>query len=73
LPLVISYWRRLWDAPQLATVDLATAGGAIFGEAVAEMADALRDYAHDWQDHLLNAANHQENGACRNKSWAIIQ
>ena len=47
--------------PQFATVDLAAADGVIFGEAVAEMADALRDCAHDWQDHRLNAANHQEN------------
>jgi hypothetical protein len=37
------------------------AGGATFDEAVTEMADARRDYAHDWQDHLLNAANHREN------------
>jgi hypothetical protein len=38
----------------------AAAGGATFDEAVTEMADALRDYAHDWQGHLRNAASHRE-------------
>jgi hypothetical protein len=26
----------------------------------------LRDYAHDWQDHLLNAPNHRGN-------WGLVQ
>ena len=39
----------------------AAVGAAAFDEAVAEMADVLRDYAHDWHDHLLNAANRREN------------
>jgi hypothetical protein len=30
-------------------------------EAVAHMAEVLPDYAHDWHDQLLNAANHREN------------
>jgi hypothetical protein len=31
-----------------------------------EPAFRLREYAHDWQDHLLNAANHREN-------WGLVQ
>ncbi|MFV2194892.1 type II toxin-antitoxin system HicB family antitoxin [Nocardiopsis sp. LOL_012] len=42
------------------------ADGASFDEALAEMVDALREYAEDWQDHLLNAPNHQEN-------WGMVQ
>lgn len=42
------------------------ADGATFEEAVAEMIDAMREYAEDWQDHLLNAANHREN-------WGLVQ
>jgi hypothetical protein len=30
------------------------------------MVDALREYAEDWQDHLLNAPNHRDN-------WALVQ
>jgi hypothetical protein len=30
------------------------------------MAGALREYAEDWQDHLLHAANHREN-------WGLVQ
>lgn len=42
------------------------ADGATFEEAVNDMIDALREYAHDWQDHLLNAANHRDN-------WGLVQ
>ncbi|MDQ2875580.1 MAG: prevent-host-death protein [Actinomycetota bacterium] len=42
------------------------ADGAIFDEAIGDMVDALREYAHDWQDHLLNAPNHREN-------WGLVQ
>jgi len=42
------------------------ADGATFDEAVEEMVDALREYAEDWQDHLLNAPNHRDN-------WALVQ
>lgn len=44
----------------------AAADGATFDEAVTEMAGALREYAQDWQDHLLNAANHRDN-------WGLVQ
>ncbi|NVI88799.1 prevent-host-death protein [Actinomadura sp. BRA 177] len=40
--------------------------GASFDEAVTEMVDALREYAEDWQDHLLDAPNHREN-------WGLVQ
>ena len=26
------------------------------------MVDALREYAEDWQDHLLGAPDHRDNG-----------
>ena len=42
------------------------ADGATFDEAITEMVDALREYAEDWQDHLLLAPNHREN-------WALVQ
>ncbi|GLY86343.1 prevent-host-death protein [Actinoallomurus iriomotensis] len=42
------------------------ADGATFDEAVDEMIDALREYAEDWQDHLLDAPNHREN-------WGLVQ
>jgi predicted RNase H-like HicB family nuclease len=42
------------------------ADGATFDEAVTEMIDALREYAEDWQDHLLDAPNHRE-------SWGLVQ
>src|SRR5262249_30538502 len=34
------------------------ADAAIFDDAIGEMIEALREYAQDWQDHLLNAPNH---------------
>jgi predicted RNase H-like HicB family nuclease len=42
------------------------AGGESFEQAVAEMVGALREYATDWQDHLLAAPNHAEN-------WGLVQ
>lgn len=42
------------------------ADGASFDEAVGEMIEALREYAQDWQDHLLTAPNHREN-------WGLVQ
>lgn len=42
------------------------ADGETFDEAVTEMVEALREYADDWQDRLLNAPNHREN-------WGLVQ
>ena len=42
------------------------ADGATFDEAISEMVDALREYAQDWQDRLLNAPNHRDN-------WGLVQ
>jgi predicted RNase H-like HicB family nuclease len=42
------------------------ADGATFDEAITEMVDALREYADDWQERLLNAANHRDN-------WGLVQ
>ena len=42
------------------------ADGATCDEAITEMVDALREYAQDWQDHLLKAVNHREN-------WGLVQ
>jgi predicted RNase H-like HicB family nuclease len=42
------------------------ADGATFEEAIAEMIDAMREYAEDWQERLINAANHRNN-------WGLVQ
>ncbi|HEV2370641.1 MAG TPA: prevent-host-death protein [Streptosporangiaceae bacterium] len=42
------------------------ADGVTFDEAIAEMIEALREYAQDWQDRLLHAPNHREN-------WGLVQ
>lgn len=42
------------------------ADGATFDEAVSEMIDALREYAEDWQERLLDAPNHRNN-------WGLVQ
>ena len=42
------------------------ADGASFDEAILETIAALREYAEDWQDHLLDAPNHREN-------WGLVQ
>lgn len=41
------------------------ADGATFDEAIAEMVDALREYADDWQDRLQHAPNHEDN-------WGLV-
>lgn len=40
--------------------------GATLAEATADLIDALRDYAEDWEDHLQAAPNHAGN-------WALVQ
>lgn len=42
------------------------ADGGTFDEAVEEMIDALREYAEDWQDRLLDAPNHRDH-------WGLVQ
>ncbi|HEV7976203.1 prevent-host-death protein [Amycolatopsis sp.] len=42
------------------------ADGESFDEAITEMIDALREYAEDWQDRLLNTPNHRDN-------WGLVQ
>jgi predicted RNase H-like HicB family nuclease len=42
------------------------ADGATFDEAIDETIDALREYAEDWQDRLLDAPNHRDN-------WGLVQ
>lgn len=41
------------------------ADAASFDEAIDEFVDALREYAADWQDRLLDVANHRDN-------WAVV-
>ncbi|MFF2655823.1 prevent-host-death protein [Kitasatospora sp. NPDC058032] len=42
------------------------ADGASFDEAIAEMVQALREYAEDWQDRLRTAPNHLDH-------WGLVQ
>ncbi|MEV6231189.1 prevent-host-death protein [Saccharopolyspora shandongensis] len=42
------------------------ADGATFDETIIEMVEALREYADDWQERLLDAPNHREN-------WGLVQ
>jgi predicted RNase H-like HicB family nuclease len=42
------------------------ADGESFDEAITEMIDALREYAEDWQERLLNTPNHRDN-------WGLVQ
>ncbi|WP_221323849.1 type II toxin-antitoxin system HicB family antitoxin [Actinoplanes sp. L3-i22] len=42
------------------------ADGTTVDEALDEMVLALREYAEDWQDHLLDAPNHAAN-------WGLVQ
>lgn len=42
------------------------ADGTSFDEAIAAMINALREYASDWQEYLLDAANHRDN-------WGLVQ
>lgn len=39
--------------------------GETFDEAVTDLMSGLRDYAEDWNDHLLSASNHKDN-------WALV-
>lgn len=43
-----------------------SADGATFEEAVTEMIEALREYAEDWHDRLLDVPNHRNN-------WVLVQ
>jgi ABC-type phosphate/phosphonate transport system substrate-binding protein len=43
-----------------------SADGATFEEAIDELIDALREYAEDWHERLLNAPNHRDN-------WGLVQ
>jgi predicted RNase H-like HicB family nuclease len=40
--------------------------GPTFQEAVQDLLEALREYADDWNDRLLNAPNHREN-------WPVVE
>ena len=42
------------------------ADGPTFDAAIDEMVLALREYAEDWQDRLLDAPNHRDN-------WGLVQ
>ncbi|MEO8888537.1 MAG: prevent-host-death protein [Jatrophihabitantaceae bacterium] len=42
------------------------ADGASYDEAIAEMVEALREYAEDWVDHLRLAPNHRDH-------WGLVQ
>lgn len=42
------------------------ADGNSFDEAIDDLVTALRQYADDWNDHLLTAPNHSEN-------WGLVQ
>ena len=42
------------------------ADGPTFDEAIEEMVQALREYADDWHDRLLDAPNHRDN-------WGLVQ
>ncbi|GGM65923.1 hypothetical protein GCM10007977_079380 [Dactylosporangium sucinum] len=42
------------------------ADASTFDEAIDEMVLALREYADDWQERLLDASNHRNN-------WALVQ
>jgi hypothetical protein len=42
------------------------ADAAAFDDAVSEMIVALREYAEDWQERLLDAPNHRNN-------WGLVQ
>jgi hypothetical protein len=42
------------------------ADGPTFDAAIDEMVQALREYAEDWQDRLLDVSNHRDN-------WGLVQ
>lgn len=39
--------------------------GGTFDDAIADLVEALRDYAEDWNERLLDAPNHRDN-------WALV-
>jgi predicted RNase H-like HicB family nuclease len=41
------------------------ADGQTFDEAITEMVEALREYAADWQERLLDVPNHRQN-------WGLV-
>lgn len=41
------------------------ADGPTFDEAITDMVEALREYAADWQERLLDAPNHRQN-------WGLV-
>lgn len=43
-----------------------SADGSTFDDAIGEMVEALREYADDWQQRLLDAPNHRAN-------WGLVQ
>jgi len=43
-----------------------SADGATLNDAIDEMIDSLREYAEDWQDHLVGVPNHENN-------WGLVQ
>jgi len=47
------------------------ADGATFDEAINEMVDALREYAADWQDHLLGSSRTGTPTADERSSWSV--
>ena len=49
----------------ISELGLAVEGGT-FDDAVSELVIALKEYAVDWGDHLVNAPNHANN-------WGIVQ
>ena len=49
----------------ISELGLAVEGGT-FDDAVTELVIALKEYAVDWGDHLVNAPNHANN-------WGIVQ
>lgn len=53
-----------WSA-MLPGLPIAADGGS-FEEAVEDLVRALREYAEDWNDHLLTAPNHRSN-------WGLVQ
>lgn len=42
-----------------------TADGDTFDEVIDDLIQALREYAEDWNDHLVDAPNHKDN-------WALV-
>lgn len=42
------------------------ADGSTFDDALLEMVDALREYAEDWQERLLDTPNHRQH-------WGLVQ